>query len=118
MAGLLEKLAYRVRGRGDAVGAVTALLRAADLSPRPRDRSRRLAEAAYIGADVTGDLRNVPRLLSQALLADPGQTDSPAVAVAAATFCSTGKATLIPLTAFWFPHFRLGADLRTRTTIQ
>ncbi|GGM62243.1 AAA family ATPase [Dactylosporangium sucinum] len=62
----LEHAAYTVRSRGDAAGAVTTLLRAADLSPAGADRSRRLAEAAYLGAVVTGDLRQVPRLLADA----------------------------------------------------
>ncbi|GAA1568253.1 LuxR family transcriptional regulator [Dactylosporangium maewongense] len=64
VARLLEDAAYTVRSRGDAAGAVTTLLRAADLSPTDTDRSRRLAEAAYLGALVTGDLRDVPRLLA------------------------------------------------------
>jgi hypothetical protein len=63
VAGLLEQTAHRIRHRGDAVGAVTALLRAADLTPPGADRSRRLAEAAYLGSVVTGGLRDVPRLL-------------------------------------------------------
>jgi hypothetical protein len=54
VAGLLEQTAHRIRQRGDAVGAVTALLRAADLTPPGAERSRRLAEAAYLGAVVTG----------------------------------------------------------------
>ena len=66
VAGLLEQAAQRIRQRGDAVGAVTALLRAADLTPPGADRSRRLAEAAYLGAVVTGGLRDVPRLLDDA----------------------------------------------------
>jgi DNA-binding CsgD family transcriptional regulator len=91
VAGLLEEVAYRVLRRGDAVGAVTALLRAADLSPQRRDRGRRLAEAAYIGADVTGDLRNVPQLLDQVRLADPELTGSLAVAVAASCLLLNGE---------------------------
>jgi ATP/maltotriose-dependent transcriptional regulator MalT len=51
------------------VGAVGALTRAARLSPAPTDRGRRLAEAAYLGADVTGELGN-----ASALLADAGGT--------------------------------------------
>jgi DNA-binding CsgD family transcriptional regulator len=83
VAGLLEQLAHGVRRRGDAVAAIAALLRAAELSQDGSDRSRRLAEAAYFGADVTGDLRNVPQLLDDARRADPGRAGSLAAAVAA-----------------------------------
>jgi len=83
VAGLLEQTAHR-RHRGDAVGAVTALLRAADLTPPGADRSRRLAEAAYLGAVVTGGLRDVPRLLEDARKADAGRAESLVAAVAAA----------------------------------
>jgi len=71
VAALLEAAAHRILRRGDAVGAVTALLRAAELSPDAADRSCRLALAAYIGADVTGDLRRAPQLLAAARRADP-----------------------------------------------
>jgi DNA-binding CsgD family transcriptional regulator len=71
VAGLLEQAARRIAARGDAVGAVAALVRAADLSPQDSNRARRLAEAAYIGADATGQLRNASELLEGARLADP-----------------------------------------------
>ncbi|MFJ6569063.1 AAA family ATPase [Streptomyces sp. NPDC091292] len=66
VAGLLEQLARRSRGRGDIAGAVAALTRAAALSPDRRDRSRRAAAAAYFGTDATGNLLDVPRLLEAA----------------------------------------------------
>ena len=50
----LEWLAERKLGRGDVVGAVAALTRSAELSPQAVDRARRLAEAAFIGADMSG----------------------------------------------------------------
>jgi DNA-binding CsgD family transcriptional regulator len=84
VAGLLEQAAHRVRSRGDAAGAVTALLRAADLTPPGAERSRRLAEAAYLGAVVTGGLRDVPRLLEDARQADAGRAGSLVASVAAA----------------------------------
>ncbi|WP_326646255.1 AAA family ATPase [Streptosporangium sp. NBC_01755] len=84
VAQLLEKAAHTVRARGDAAGSVTALLRAADLSPVGTDRSRRLAQAAYFGAVMTGDLREVPRLLADALQGESGSARSLASAVAAA----------------------------------
>ena len=68
------------RRRTAASVAVTALVRAGELSPHPADRSRRLVEAAYL-ATITGQLDEVPRLL-----ADAGQSpDNPAGLVFAAT---------------------------------
>ncbi|MBK3562348.1 LuxR family transcriptional regulator [Streptomyces sp. MBT62] len=63
-----------------ASAAVSALMRAGELSPHPGDRSRRLVEAAYL-ATFTGQLDDVPRLL-----ADAGQApDTPGGLVFAAT---------------------------------
>lgn len=84
VAALLEAAARRILRRGDAVGAVSALLRAAELSPDGTDRSCRLALAAYIGADVTGDLRRVPELLAAARRTDPDLGKSLQAAVTAA----------------------------------
>jgi len=53
------------RRRGGASAAVTALVRAGELSPHPVDRSRRLVEAAYL-ATITGQLDQVDRLLADA----------------------------------------------------
>jgi hypothetical protein len=83
VAGLLEQAGHRILARGDAVGAVVALTRASELSPGGADRGRRLAEAAYIGADVTGDLRNASQLLDNARRADPELSGSLQAAVAA-----------------------------------
>lgn len=83
VAGLLEEAAHRILRKGDAVGAVAGLLRAADLSPLRSDRSRRLAAAAYVGAAVTGDLRSVSHLLAAAHRADPEPSESLPAAVAA-----------------------------------
>ncbi|MFF4305137.1 hypothetical protein [Streptomyces sp. NPDC001601] len=83
VAGPLEQVARDMVRRGDAGGAVAARLRAAELSPRGYERSRRIAEAAYLAADLTGDLRDVPRLLEQARRADGGRA-GPLVAAAAA----------------------------------
>ncbi|WP_455569794.1 ATP-binding protein [Streptomyces prunicolor] len=84
VASLLETVARDIVRRGDAGGAIAALLRAAELSPRGYERSRRIAEAAYLGADLTGDLRDVPRLLEEARLADGGRAGPLVAAVAAA----------------------------------
>jgi hypothetical protein len=81
VAAQLEQAGHNSLRRGDAVGAVSALTRAAGLSPAPADRGRRLAEAAYIGADVAGELRNVT-----ALLADAGKADASLETAAAAAF--------------------------------
>ena len=84
VAKLLEQAAYNILRRGDGVGAVSALTRAAALSPRGADRGRRLAEAAYIGADVTGELRSASQLLADAHRADPEFTGSLQAAATAA----------------------------------
>jgi len=83
VSGLLEDTAASVLRRGDAVGAVAALIRAADLHPSGDRRARLLAQAAFVGVGVTGDLRSVPRLLADARLADPGHGESLQAAVAA-----------------------------------
>ncbi|EXG82393.1 helix-turn-helix transcriptional regulator [Cryptosporangium arvum] len=57
VAAELEEAAHVVLRRGDAFGAVAALVRAAEMSSTPEDAARRLAEAAYTGAEagVAGD---------------------------------------------------------------
>jgi hypothetical protein len=60
IARLVEGAAHAVLGKGDAVGAVRYLVRSAELSTVPSERARRLAVAAYVGADVTGDLKPYP----------------------------------------------------------
>jgi DNA-binding CsgD family transcriptional regulator/DNA-binding transcriptional ArsR family regulator len=68
------------RRRSGAAGAVSALVRASELSDRPGQRSRRLVEAAFL-ANVTGQLDRVPQLLR-----DAGQsTDTATGLVFAAT---------------------------------
>ncbi|HEV7677973.1 MAG TPA: BREX system ATP-binding domain-containing protein [Candidatus Dormibacteraeota bacterium] len=76
VAALLEQAAHRILQRGDAVGAIAALTRAADLSPTGAGRARRLAEAAYVGAEVAGELRSASALLEDARQADPQHGDS------------------------------------------
>jgi DNA-binding CsgD family transcriptional regulator len=84
VAALLQQVAHTNLFRGDSVGAIMQLLRAADLSPAGTNRSSRLAEAAYLGAIVTGDLRDVPALLDAAREADPQYGGALAGAVAGA----------------------------------
>lgn len=91
VAGILETASMRTLQRGDAVGAVGMMIRAADLSPAGPERGRRLADAAYTGAIVTGDLRNVPQLLGDARRADPAHTGSLEAAMAAAYLLLNGE---------------------------
>jgi DNA-binding CsgD family transcriptional regulator len=79
VAGLLGQAARQMLVRGDASQAVTALMRAAQLSSRDRDRSRLLAEAACLSATVTGDMPLVSRLLTAArrAAAEPGGSPGP-----------------------------------------
>jgi DNA-binding CsgD family transcriptional regulator len=84
VASLLEQAGQRALHRGDAAGAVSALIRAADLSPGGSDRSRRLAQAAYVGADVAGELGDVSQLLVDARNAAPDLDGSLEAAVATA----------------------------------
>ncbi len=65
VAAQLEGTAARILAKGDAVGCVKALTRASELSPRSAERLRRLAAAAYIGADVAGDLGNASKVLAE-----------------------------------------------------
>jgi DNA-binding CsgD family transcriptional regulator len=65
VAAQLEEVAHRAATRGDPVGAVAAYVRAADLTPRRSSKLRRLAHAAYLGANVTGDLGMAPPLLDE-----------------------------------------------------
>ncbi len=84
IATLLEETAHRRLQRGDAIGAIASLTRAAELSPALADRSRRLAEAAYIGADSGGELTGASRLLDDLRRVDPGSSDSLHAAAATA----------------------------------
>ncbi|MFJ4786555.1 ATP-binding protein [Streptomyces sp. NPDC088794] len=93
VASLLYEVAYGTLRRGDAVGAITTLLRASELSGEATAKARMLAEAACLGANITGDLRNVRALLDNALLVDPAGvgTESLAAAAAAASHLLNGE---------------------------
>ncbi|WP_406002530.1 ATP-binding protein [Streptomyces sp. NBC_00829] len=91
VAALLHTVAYSTLRRGDAVGAITTLLRASELTSTGAVRGRRLAEAACLGANITGDLRNVRALLDNAGQADPVGSDSLAAAAAAASQLLNGE---------------------------
>ncbi|WP_405552540.1 AAA family ATPase [Streptomyces canus] len=76
VAALLEEAGHRAARRGDATAAVATFTRAAELSPRPADRGRRLIRAAYLAADATGELRAASELLDRARCADPDLSGS------------------------------------------
>ena len=103
VAALLQEVAHANLRRGDSVGAVTELLRAAELSPSGKGRSGRLAEAAYLGSIVTGDLRDAPRLLEQARRAHPGPAVRSRPPSPGPITCSTATVTSTPLTGCWPP---------------
>jgi DNA-binding CsgD family transcriptional regulator len=91
VAVLLEAAGRVFLRRGDAVAAVAALTRASELSPGASDRSRRLAQAAYIGAEATGDLDAASRLLADARAVDPDSNSSLLAAAAAAYVLLNGE---------------------------
>lgn len=62
----LERLAFRARRAGKTDEAITALLRAAELSSTARARSVRLATAAQLQVSVAGDLGSATELLADA----------------------------------------------------
>ncbi len=89
VAGLLDGVARRIMLRGDALGAVSALVRAAELSTTTAARGRRLAEAAYIGAEAGGTVDDPNALLADARRASPDSSGS-LHAANAATFLMLG----------------------------
>ena len=90
VAALLEEAAQQILRRGEAVGAVSALLRAAELSPARPDRSRCLALAAVVGACVTMEVGTVSPLLDDARRAGPEPGISLLTAAAAAFMLLNG----------------------------
>jgi len=86
----LEEAARRVLARGDAAGAIGALTRAANLSTDHVQRARRLSEAAYLGADITGELAHASQLLADAQKLAPHLDESLHAAAAAAYMTVNG----------------------------
>jgi DNA-binding CsgD family transcriptional regulator len=84
VAVLLARTAQASLLRGDAPGAVRALTRAAELSPRRLDRGRRMVEAACIGAEAAAQLASEARLLADARQAGPQSTGSLQAAITVA----------------------------------
>ncbi|MGI5144026.1 AAA family ATPase [Streptomyces sp. CA-106110] len=94
VAALLEHTARLTLQRGDAVGSVRTLTRSATLTPHGPDRGRRLAEAAYIGAESTLSLHSAQALLDDARQADPAVQVSLHSAAAAAVLLLNGGSDL------------------------
>jgi DNA-binding NarL/FixJ family response regulator len=82
IAQLLEDAGLRTKSRGDPVGAISLLMRAAELSPGSEDHHRRAMFATYLGADVTGDLVDP----QQPIGTMTGRSHTIATAVAAAAY--------------------------------
>ena len=105
----LEAAAARILARGDAVGCVKALTRASELSPRSAERRRRLAAAAYIGADVAGDLGNASNVLAELRRGDVEFEGSLQAAVAASCLpAERPTATSRPPIVCWSVRSRAG----------
>jgi DNA-binding NarL/FixJ family response regulator len=90
VAGHLDEAARRVLQRGDALGAIAALVRAAELSATAHGRARRLAQAAYIGAEA-GGTGDPTTLLANAEATSPGTAASLHAANAAALLMINGE---------------------------
>ena len=86
VAAQLEAAAARILARGDAAGCMKALTRASELSPASADRQRRLGAAAYVGAEVAGDLSNAARVLAELRRGGTEVETSLQVTIAAAAF--------------------------------
>ncbi|WP_344042713.1 helix-turn-helix transcriptional regulator [Nocardioides panacihumi] len=89
LAAALEVAAHRNLRRGEARTAVRMLVRSAELSPSAQDRSRRMARAAYVGVEVTGDLERSPARLADAAVTDAAAQQSLESATSSAAFLLT-----------------------------
>lgn len=94
LAAALEDAARRSLRRGDARTTVSMLVRSAELSPSPRDRSRRLAGAAHVSAEVAGAPERARGLLADAASTDPGDGPSLEIATSATLLLTTGDGDL------------------------
>ncbi|MET8277195.1 LuxR family transcriptional regulator, partial [Streptomyces sp. NPDC005096] len=90
VAALLEHAARITLRRGDAVGGMRTLIRTAHLTPPGPDRARRLAEAAYVGAESTGALPSAQKLLDDARHTAPGSRNCLHTAAATALLLLNG----------------------------
>jgi DNA-binding CsgD family transcriptional regulator len=79
----LERQFRDSSAHGDVLGGLRLLQRSAELSPEPSERARRQVLAAFIEADVTGDLRSaVQTLLDTDDVAATGTQSLPATLAA------------------------------------
>ncbi|MFI2704752.1 helix-turn-helix transcriptional regulator [Cellulosimicrobium composti] len=83
-AAALQEAGRVAVSRGDVVQAVARMVRAAELTAEPRERARRLAEAAYLGANFSGSLDGAHALLEEARRAAPDAVHTLGAAAAAA----------------------------------
>ncbi|GIF64106.1 LuxR family transcriptional regulator [Asanoa ishikariensis] len=90
IAAMLDESARRVMQRGDVLGAVSALVRAAELSASGENRARRLAEAAYLGAEAGGARDDLRTLLAEAQITNPDPSGALNAASAAALLMING----------------------------
>jgi DNA-binding CsgD family transcriptional regulator len=110
IAQLLEESSYRTLGRGDAVGAVSTLSRAATMSPDSADRARRLAEAAYVGAAVIGEMETAGQLLAEVRNLDPDLTRSLEAATVASYLLVNGDGSIETAYQLLIGAFQLNAS--------
>ncbi|MFG1997431.1 AAA family ATPase [Actinoplanes sp. NPDC048988] len=89
VAAQLEEASRRVLQRGDVLAAIAALVRAAELSATTENRARRLAEAAYMGAEA-GGVSDATTLLADAQATSPNSAGSLHAANAAALLMVNG----------------------------
>jgi DNA-binding CsgD family transcriptional regulator len=90
VAALLEQTALRNLQRGDPANAIETLLRAAELSPDEHRRNTRLLHAAFLAANLTGDVIDIETLMSQAEAGGDPDESLYAAAAAAATSIVSG----------------------------
>ncbi len=83
VATLLDRAAHKILQRGDPLGAIAALVRAADLSATTAERARRLVQAAYLGAEAGGVGYGIGALLDTARATSPDSVASLPAATAA-----------------------------------
>ncbi|MFG1993973.1 LuxR C-terminal-related transcriptional regulator [Actinoplanes sp. NPDC048988] len=112
VAALLEEAAQSQLRRGDYQAMLATLTRAADLSPHAAERARRLAEAAYVGAEYMGEARSAAQLLAEARRA-AGEADASLHYAAAAALVMLDSGTPVDVAhAFVLRALRTGEGPR------
>lgn len=110
VAEVLEEAARQSMRRGDAARAVAALTRAAELTPEPHAKARRLAEAAYIGVDATGKLDDASALLADARRVDQNLRGSLPAASAAVWLLLNGEGDIATAHRLLVGAIKTGAE--------